>query len=116
MTTSSTLSLRSSSASSRASSSSPRSCSDTDWLDDFVGVDLAQSRAALIAGDLALCGVCGRERKEAGCAELLRHGKHPFHQLIEPRPRRPHAAAVQVDELARQAITNCTPDVLLDEA
>src|SRR5918999_1372536 len=116
MRTSSTLSLLSSFASSRAISSSVGSRSDTEGLKDLVRVDLSERGPRLVPGDLALRRVATRDREKRSCAELLRDRKHPLQQRLEARPRRVHAARVQVDELTAKPVANGTPEVLLDEA
>src|SRR5919108_3093691 len=116
--TSSTLSLRSSSASSRASrswSSALNSASDRDDLHDLLRIDLLERLPRLEPGDLPLGGAYRRHRQVRGRAELLRDGQHPLDQLLEDGTRGADLSRVEVDELAGEAVANRPPEVLFDE-
>ena len=47
--------------------------------------------------------------------ELVRDRLHPFDELLQPRPRRHRHAAVEVEQLAGEAVSRRTPEVLLEQ-
>src|SRR5919197_1962158 len=111
--TSSTLSLRSSSASSRATCSSP---SDTDRLQHLARVHGFERLPRFVECDLALRGVPLRHGQVRGDAELLRHRRDPREDVLEALPRREHCAAVENDERIGEAVADGATEVLLDQS
>src|SRR5262245_48614398 len=89
------------------SSSSVGSCgsSATDRLGglDLLGVDLFERCAVLEALDLALGRIALRQCEVRRRADLLRGRHGPLDQLLEPLTGRNRLAALEVDELAREA-------------
>ena len=77
--------------------------------------DFPYGCAFLLLRDLTLGGVSLGNREEVGGAELFRDRPHPVDELLEPRAGRDGGAALEVDELARQAVADRAPEVLLDE-
>src|ERR671923_1787025 len=82
---------------------------------DLLGVDLLERRALLIACDLALRGVRGRDCQERSRADLLGHGLHPLDQLLEPLALVDELAGFEIDELADHPPADRAPEVLFDE-
>src|SRR4051812_30190648 len=74
--------------------------------------DLAERRALGVARDLPFGGVALGDREEVGRAELLRDRPDPVDELLETRPRSDGSAAVEVDELTREAVADRAPEVL----
>src|SRR5262249_35904303 len=105
-------------------SSASRSCcsvgsassSATDRLrrPDLLGVDLPGRGAVREALDLTLGRVLLRNGEERRSADLLRDREHPGHKIVQPLPRRDGLASGEVDELAREAVADGSPEVLLD--
>jgi hypothetical protein len=92
------------------------SSSATDRDARLLGVDLLEGRPLLEAGDLALGGVALGDGEVRGGADLLRHGRHPLEQALEPCPRRQDVSALEVDQLAGEPVADRAPHVLLDQA
>src|SRR5579862_5841042 len=81
----------------------------------LLGVDLAQRGALAEPLLLALGRVPLGEPEVAGGPRLLGDRRDPLEQLLEPRPRRHGLAAVEVDQLARKAVADRPPEVLLEQ-
>src|SRR5436190_15299232 len=94
--TSSTLSCRSSSATLRATSSS---FSDTDGLQDLLGVDLFHVLPCFVARDLALGGIPLWNGQVRGDAQLVGDRADPGDEILDPLPGRQNRSAVEVDEI-----------------
>src|SRR5438128_27700 len=77
-------------------------------------VDLARGQAFLQPRVLALRGVLQRNRELTRDAELLRDRQSPLDQRLDPSPRRHRFAALEVDQLAREAVADRAPEVLLE--
>src|SRR5712691_4960802 len=106
-----TLSLRSSSTTSWAVGSAGDSLTGP----NLFGEDLLHRRALLVARDLPLRGVPLRDREPLRRAELIGDGLHPFDELLEPRPGGDRLAALEVDQLSREAPADRAPEVLLEQ-
>ena len=68
-----------------------------------------------MARDLPLGRIGRGDREVVGAAELLGQRQHPFDQALEMCPRRPHLPGGEIDQLAREAVANRAPEVLLDQ-
>src|SRR5439155_26492167 len=71
----------------------------------------AEFRNALV---LPLGGVRRGHCEVGSCADLLGDRKDPLDQGLDPRPRRNHFAALEVDHAVRQPVADRPPHVLLD--
>src|SRR5579884_1277667 len=81
----------------------------------LLGEDLLGRGALVVACDLALGSVPLGNREPFGRSELLRDRAHPLDELLEPGPRRHRLAAVEVDQLAGEAVPDRAPEVLLQQ-
>src|SRR5215208_7403486 len=81
----------------------------------LLGVNLLERRALLEPRDLPLRRVLLGDREERRRADLVCDRLHPFDQLFETCTRRDRLAALQIEELAGQAVANRPPHVLLEE-
>src|SRR5436305_2486758 len=77
--------------------------------------DLVRRGALLVAPDLPLGRVPLGDREPLRCAELLGDRPHPVDEPLEARSGRYRFAAREVDELAREAVADRPPQVLLDQ-
>src|SRR5213076_1773904 len=104
---------------SSAWSSSTSCCSSSDNRDarlHLLGVDLLERRAGIVPRDLALRRVRRRDAEIRGRTDLLRRGLNPLEQALEVRACGTGLAGLEVDQLAREAVADRTPEVLLDQA
>src|SRR5712692_4646210 len=67
------------------------------------GEDLLHRCALFVACDLPLRGVSLGDREPGRGAELVGHGLHPFDELLEAGPGGDRFAALEIDQLSRQA-------------
>src|SRR5439155_15013113 len=112
MRTYSTLRFRGSSASWRATSSS---LSDTGRLQNFVGVDVFDALACLIAGDLALRRVALGHPQERCGTQLFGDRSDPGEQVLHATTRLEHLPPIEIDEGLGEAVPDRAPEVLLDQ-
>src|SRR5206468_7091301 len=106
-----TLSLRSSSTTSWAVGSAGDSLTGP----NLFGEDLFHRRALVVARDLPLGGVSLGNRQPRRRSELVGDRLHPFDELLEPRTRGDRLAALEVDQLSREAEADRAPEILLEQ-
>src|SRR6478672_9600453 len=101
-----TSSCRSSSA--RSSTVGSRGASSANPLTraDLLAVDLDERRTLVVSRPLALGRVLGRHAEVRCRADLVRDGRDPLQQLLDPRTGRYRLAALEVDQLAGEPVAD----------
>src|SRR5947209_17495524 len=82
----------------------------------LLSVDLLEGRALLEPRDLPFGGIRIRDREERRSADLGRDGSDPVEEVFAPLPGGDRRAAVEVEQLAAEPVTDRTPEVLLEQA
>src|SRR6185295_17327034 len=99
---------------SATSSSSGMSCSDTDRLEDFAGIDRLQALPRLAERDLAFGRVLLGHAEIRGHAELVRDRSDPTDEPLDALARRQDLAPIEIDEGLGEPVADRPPEVLLD--
>src|SRR5262249_36612445 len=84
-------------------------------LADLFREDLLERRPLGKALELPFGRVLCRDREIACGTELLRDRQHPLDQLLDPRAGRTRPAALEIEELTREAVPDGAPYVLLEQ-
>src|SRR6478672_11042741 len=68
-----------------------------------------------MARNLPFRGVSLRNREPLRRAELVGNGLHPLDELLDPGARADRLAALEVDQLPREPVSDCSPEILLKQ-
>src|SRR5262249_51994951 len=82
---------------------------------DLLSVDLLQARSPLEPRDLPLGRVALRDGEVPRSAELVRDRRHPLEQLVDSPSRGNGLPALEVEQLAGEAVADRAPEVLLEQ-
>src|SRR5262249_24606998 len=82
----------------------------------LLGVDLRERRTLLVPGPLPLGCILHRHGANRGGADLVGDRRDPFEELLDPCARGDRLPPLEVDQLARESVSDRPPEVLLEQA